>query len=112
MPRARRPCTEPGCPTLVEGGGYCARHARTREPFARRRSPKRDYGARHRQLAAAARERDGARCVRCGATAGLAGDHVDRLGPDELANYQTLCRRCHALKTGRSGAAARAVRAG
>jgi 5-methylcytosine-specific restriction endonuclease McrA len=23
-----RPCTEPGCPELVEGGGYCTDHAR------------------------------------------------------------------------------------
>lgn len=40
-------------------------------------------------------------CVACGATKGLEADHVQAVatgGPTTLANLQTLCRRCNAIK--------------
>ena len=48
-------------------------------------------------------DRDGWRCVRCSRAGRLECDHVvplDRGGdPWDLANLQTLCRRCHIEKT-------------
>jgi 5-methylcytosine-specific restriction endonuclease McrA len=39
-----------------------------------------------------------ARCVVCGSTTNLVADHVVTLsagGPNELSNYQVLCRTCN-----------------
>jgi biotin operon repressor len=53
-------------------------------------------------------ERDGHRCVQCGAIPGsgvwLEVDHIDEKadgGSDEPENLQTLCNRCHQRKTSR-----------
>lgn len=45
-------------------------------------------------------ERDGWRCVECGARRGLDAHHAQARsagGSDELANLVSLCRRCHDL---------------
>jgi len=49
-------------------------------------------------------ERDGWKCVQCGARKGLECDHVEpvRSRPElayTLSNLQILCGRCHARKT-------------
>jgi 5-methylcytosine-specific restriction endonuclease McrA len=52
-------------------------------------------------LRAAVMERDGFRCVRCGATSPLAVDHIfpwSRGGEDTLDNLQVLCKPCNSAK--------------
>ena len=49
-------------------------------------------------------ERDGHRCVACGSTEDLSIDHIypwSRGGPDDEANFQTLCRPCSSSKGAR-----------
>lgn len=102
----KHPCAERGCPRLVpQGAPRCALHASA--PFGRRRSPKRLYGAEHRSLREQTLERDGFQCVGCGSRRDLQRDHVERLGPESLANSQTLCRRCNLRKAQREAAASR-----
>ena len=51
-------------------------------------------------------ERDGYRCVRCGAAEDLAVDHIypwSRGGPDTLDNLQALCKPCNSSKGARVG---------
>jgi hypothetical protein len=46
-------------------------------------------------------DRDGRRCVRCGATQDLAIDHIhpwSKGGPDDPENFQILCRACNSSK--------------
>jgi 5-methylcytosine-specific restriction endonuclease McrA len=48
--------------------------------------------------------RDGLRCVQCGAKDNLQTDHIQPLskgGSNDFDNLQTLCLRCHEVKTGR-----------
>lgn len=47
-------------------------------------------------------DRDGNRCVQCGATERLEADHVHELqdgGTDDIWNLSTLCKTCHDRKT-------------
>lgn len=43
---ARRPCSEPGCPTLISGATRCIEHARQRDK-ARGTKAERGYGPEH-----------------------------------------------------------------
>lgn len=98
------PCGQPGCPELVPSG-RCSRHAR--QPWARRRSPKRNYNTpEYRQERVAALERDRYRCVDCGRPANVT-DHVDRFGPDHRDNLRTRCPRCHNRHTAAQSRGAR-----
>lgn len=61
-------------------------------------------GPRWRALRRQALDRDGWKCVVCGARHRLEIDHIEpvRTRPDlawSLANLQTLCGRCHSRKT-------------
>ena len=52
--------------------------------------------------ASQAKERDGNRCVQCGATGDLETDHIIELsrgGSNDFDNVQTLCQECHGKKT-------------
>ncbi len=60
----------------------------------------------HQALRPLVLARDGYRCQDCGATEMLQADHIDNHGPDTLANYQTLCRRCNIGKANRDWRAA------
>lgn len=49
-------------------------------------------------------ERDGRRCLHCGATQNLSLDHIwpySKGGPDTYENLQTLCRSCNSKKGAR-----------
>ena len=64
MPMApKRPCSQPGCPELVQHG-RCASHARIVEQ-RRGNSTKRGYGSAHKALRIQCFERDEWRCVAC-----------------------------------------------
>lgn len=48
-------------------------------------------------------ERDGFKCVRCGADVLVSTAHVDHIksgkhGTNHVSNLRTLCRRCHVLR--------------
>lgn len=98
---AKRVCTEPGCPTLIEAGrSRCTDHERARDK-ARGTAAERGYGS---DYEAAKREPDYAnatRCTRCGEaftpdnpkTAG----HIKAIrkhGPNN-AGITPQCRRCN-----------------
>lgn len=101
--RSLRPCAgSPLCPELTSSG-YCADHQPVRpSPDAR------GYDNTWRRTRAAYLERV-PYCEECGATSQTANaplhvDHLDGLGPNgprghDPANLQTLCPRCHGLKT-------------
>lgn len=81
---------------------------KVRDPRRRKRSSYYRTKA-WRELRAAAIERDGGRCVECGAVPKarhrLQVDHViprNEGGPDTLENLRTLCHECHSQKTGRT----------
>lgn len=43
---SKRVCSQPGCPTLIDGPGYCPTHARERDQ-ARGTRQQRGYGTKH-----------------------------------------------------------------
>ena len=98
-------CPEPGCPTIVEGGGRCARHGRPTKP--RPTTTEQGYGSAWRRV----RDRFIARhrvCVDCGGPSSVA-DHdpvtrrelVARGDPDPDAEHHLVprCGPCHSRKT-------------
>lgn len=103
---APRPCNHPGCPTLVHGGSYCAKHAQiARLADTRRRgsSTQRGYGYRW-QKASKAYLAHHPLCVYCQQsrriTAATVVDHiVPHRGDQQLfwdsSNWQSLCATCH-----------------
>lgn len=108
MPRAaRRPCSKPGCPALVEFG-RCPKHAyadareydRTRGTVAER-----GYGAHWRRLRLIVLAEEPL-CRACAADGRVVAatdvDHVVarvRGGSDDRDNLQALCHACHSRKT-------------
>jgi 5-methylcytosine-specific restriction protein A len=101
MPRRPpSPCTHPGCPALVDGGGRCPDHRDQRASAARR-----GYGFAHQRWRAAILARDPF-CVvpGCGKPSTDA-DHITPIrqggNPFDLANGQGLCREHHSQKTAR-----------
>lgn len=56
-----------------------------------------------KQVRVQALVRDGYRCVKCSSKDNLVVDHivelVDNGSPYELNNLQTMCKKCHAIKT-------------
>ncbi len=64
---------------------------------------------RYKAARAAARKRDGYRCLMCQAKKGLVAHHVQRWADSPSlrfvpANIATICRACHKKVTGREGA--------
>lgn len=96
-----RPCTWPGCPTLVTNG-RCPQH-RTSRPTAARRG----YSSQHRdRFRAGVLARDPA-CVICGNPADTADHHpksrrqleAEGLDPNDPAYGRGLCHDCHSRET-------------
>ncbi|MBN2243852.1 MAG: HNH endonuclease [Acidobacteria bacterium] len=107
MPHApKRPCTQPGCSELTDGG-LCEKHRRQiQREYENRRgsSASRGYGNRWRK----AREyylQKNPFCIKCGPPV-LAAE-VDHRQPHrgdmslfwDRGNWQGLCKACHSRKT-------------
>jgi 5-methylcytosine-specific restriction enzyme A len=103
--KPRRPCAVVGCAALQP----CPTHPMLGRWQQRGGTTTRGYGWAWVQQRQRALERDGGRCVQCGAVAA----HVDHVvgkvngGTDDLANLASLCRGHHLSKTGREGQAQR-----
>lgn len=109
MPRARRPCSEPGCPEVAGPHGRCATHQRERERYERATVPtKRTRTTRERNRRAAAvsahRRHHGDVCPgydRPPHTAtDLTADHVHAVadGGSPTGALTVLCRACNSRK--------------
>lgn len=108
--RARKACTQPGCPGTVADDicSVCGPRKRRRDRAyddQRQSSTQRGYDARWRRLRLAFL-RAHPLCVQCAAqgiiTAAQEVDHVTPLrdgGTNEWANLQPLCKSCHSHKT-------------
>ncbi len=100
------PCRDPGCGVLIRGRqGRCEKHRRAtrrRQEEGRPSAHSRGYGAdwRARRAQYLLEHPD---CVRCGEPA-TEVDHIMPLsagGADDEGNYQSLCKTCHSVKTGK-----------
>ena len=111
MQSAPRPCTHAGCHVLVrDGSGRCAKHVKAdrQQLDARRGSAhERGYSAAW-QRARVGFLRSHPLCVRCSANhETVAASVVDHIIPHRgdmtlfwlHSNWQSLCKRCHDLKT-------------
>lgn len=119
MPRsAPKPCAEPGCPQLVYDGSRCDEH---RREYSRDRSRTRFNSANQADKALDDFYKGAAwvrlrrwwirrnpLCVRCEergvVTPGRVVDHIVERRDDpsrslDATNLQTLCHRCHTIKT-------------
>ena len=89
--------------------GDCGRAAYDRELSRQKRARRARNSARWQKARALAKQRDGNRCVSCGATGNLQVHHIVR--PEDggaefdLANLRTLCVRCHGEQHRGEGAA-------
>ena len=76
---------------------------------------RRGYDARWRRLRLMILRRDKFVCCVCGKPGATEVDHIKPLvegGENDDGNLQSLCRRCHAIKTGRDAKAKRAMEHG
>lgn len=114
-PRSLRPCTHPGCPALVPGGGACQAHqqAATRAHDERRGSAaSRGYDALWRRLRVQFLRRNPlCQCDECAAdrrvTIAEVVDHVVPIAerPDlrlVWSNLRAMSKRCHDKHTART----------
>jgi len=108
--RAKSICRHAGCSTLVDVSGYCQKHEtqRQKETDARRGSASsRGYNAKWRKARETFLLRAPlcAECARQGRT--VAANVVDHVIPHkgdqdlfwDTDNWQSLCKRCHDVKT-------------
>jgi len=113
MPRRLpTPCRQPGCPALVEGGGYCDKHKKNdsqRRDQHRGSSTQRGYGYRW-QKSSKGWLRVHPLCAECERQGRVAAatvvDHiVPHRGDMQLFwdpnNWESLCKPHHDAKTGR-----------
>lgn len=104
MPRARRVCSQPGCPALTDGG-RCPDHRREAER-KRGSAASRGYDHRWRKTRAAHLTHEPL-CCEPGCFAGATDvDHIDGLGPrgprgHDPANLRSYCHPHHSKRTAR-----------
>ena len=102
-------CSFRGCPNLVEPGtgGLCEEHKRDRHQHYNRSRTDKEYtkiydSKRWQTARKQALYRDGGMCVMCNEPATLV-DHIKEIkdggDPYSLSNLQSLCFRCHSIKT-------------
>jgi 5-methylcytosine-specific restriction enzyme A len=113
MPKkAPTPCRHHCCPKLVDLPGYCDEHAHESIGWQSDRDrgtrQQRGYGAKWQKLRKRILSRDNGLCQQCRRRGRItAATHVDHIvnkargGTDDESNLESICRTCHALKTGR-----------
>lgn len=109
-----RPCRQPGCPSLIRGGGWCDAHKPAAWASTTTSAASRGYGPQWRRLRAIVLDRDPV-CKGCGKAASMHVDHVvpkARGGTDAIQNLQGLCERCHQAKTARDARNGKRLRPG
>ena len=111
MPRkAKIPCNHTGCRILIESGtgNYCEEHMKMKNSvYNKTRSDKADIRfystARWKRVRKVALVRDSGLCQICLTTNAEMVDHIIEVkdGGEQynLENLQSLCNRCHAIKT-------------
>ncbi len=102
-----KPCSYPGCNTLVRGRTYCDECA-AKKAKERKTSSKRGYGSKWQKYRARFL-RNNPLCVKCKeggrTTAATDVDHIVPVqGPSDplfwcKSNHQALCHSCHSTKT-------------
>lgn len=100
MPRASKPCSEPGCPEIAVERGKCHTHLKAVWKLHNKRTNDRYSNAEYQRNKKLARKRDGNRCrwQGCEATSNLSVHHIVALrdgGTHALGNLVTLCRPHH-----------------
>ena len=110
MPRKSKiPCSQRGCPNLIDPntGGYCEKHKTERHKhYYRSRGDKKETAfyktARWKSVRRSVLFRDMGLCVICKEPAVLV-DHIievkDGGAKYDPSNLQSLCFKCHSLKT-------------
>ena len=111
MPRkAKIPCNYRGCPTLIESGSgnYCKEHRQLKNSVYNKtrgdKSVVKMYStARWKRVRKIALVRDNGLCQHCLEANAEMVDHIveikDGGDPYTLSNLQSLCNKCHAIKT-------------
>jgi len=106
--RPKRPCKYPCCPELVQEG-YCDKHAKDKQSYDRYRgsSTERGYDAKWRKARAVYLAKHPL-CIVCmkdnKITPATVVDHIKPHKGDmvlfwDRSNWQSLCKRCHDIKT-------------
>ncbi len=108
--RIPSPCRHPGCPALVEGGGYCDKHKKQEKAWKNRdydrqrgTSAQRGYNAQWQKVRRLKLQQDPLceRCLKAGRLVAATVVHhikpVDKYPELRLAmdNLQSLCQGCH-----------------
>lgn len=111
MPRkAKIPCSYKGCRELIESGtgNYCQDHKKVKNSVYNRTRSDKDvvtiYSTpRWKRIRKMALVRDNALCQHCKERNAEVVDHIveikDGGDPYDLSNLESLCNRCHAIKT-------------
>jgi len=98
MIRRFAPCTEPACPTLVEGGGRCQLHALA--PWTNSTGTERTKSSTWRKTRLQILERDGRLCYLCGGDASTVDHKIPSAagGTDHPSNLAACCFACQKAK--------------
>jgi len=107
-----RPCTQPGCLSLVSARTPCPVHGKRPWEAGRESAAARGYGADWRKLRAHVLARDPV-CTICQINVATKVDHVMAKhlgGTDDETNLRGVCTDCHRNKSSSEGGRARGSR--